>query len=185
MSRESLLSLLLAATIIAPVPGFAQDQESRPIDPGAAIAMGNSPTAQSLDNCDPGKRRALVLSGGGLKGAFQAGAIYHLIVHRRCDFSEIAGVSVGSLNAVILAQAPRDENSGASLKNMADRAEKLVDVWLRIRSSREILKPRWPGWMWALAMRYGLFGTESINTFDPLMHLIQTNVDMDALERGR
>jgi hypothetical protein len=34
-------------------------------------------------------------------------------------------------------------------------------------------------------MRYGLFGTESINTFDPLMHLIQTNVDMDALGQGR
>jgi hypothetical protein len=34
-------------------------------------------------------------------------------------------------------------------------------------------------------MRYGLFGTESINTFDPLMHLIQSNVDMDALDQGR
>ncbi|HEY4758315.1 MAG TPA: patatin-like phospholipase family protein, partial [Chthoniobacterales bacterium] len=74
-------------------------------------------------------KRALVLSGGGLKGAFQAGAIYHLIVHRSCDFSEIAGVSVGSLNAVILAQAQRDENPEVSLKNMAARAEKLVEVW--------------------------------------------------------
>jgi Patatin-like phospholipase len=115
----------------------------------------------------------------------RAGATYHFIVHRRCDFHEIAGVSVGSLNAVILAQAQRDESREASLKNMAERAEKLVDIWQNIRSSREILKPRWPGWMWALAMRYGLFGTESVNTFDPLMHLIQTNVDMDALGRGR
>src|SRR6266576_842319 len=165
--------------------GFAQDRESRPIDPATAFAMGNSPTAQNLEYCDPGKKSALVLSGGGLKGAFQAGATYHFIVHRHCDFREIAGVSVGSLNAVILAQAQRDENREASLKNMAERAEKLVDVWQNIRSSRQILKPRWPGWMWALAMRYGLFGTESINTFDPLMYLIQTNVDMDALGRGR
>ena len=29
------------------------------------------------------------------------------------------------------------------------------------------------------------YSTESINTFDPLMHLIQSNVDMDALDRGR
>src|SRR6266576_829410 len=165
--------------------GFAQDRESRPIDPATAFAMGNSPTAQNLEYCDPGKKSALVLSGGGLKGAFQAGATYHLIVHRSCDFSEIAGVSVGSLNAVILAQAQRDENPGASLKNMAGQAEKLVEVWQNIRSSKQILKPRWPGWTWALAFRYGLFGTESMNTFDPLMHLIQTNVDMDALDRGR
>jgi predicted acylesterase/phospholipase RssA len=185
MSRASLLSFLSAAIIaIATVPGRAQDLESRPIDPGAAFAMGNSSTVQTLDRCDPGKKRALVLSGGGLKGAFQAGVTYHLIVHRSCDFSEIAGVSVGSLNAVILAQAQRDENPETSLKNMAGRAEKLVDVWQNIRSSKQILKPRWPGWTWALAARYGLFGTESMNTFDPLMHLIQTNVDMDALDRG-
>jgi predicted acylesterase/phospholipase RssA len=185
MLRGSLLSFLLAATVAAAVPGLAQDPEFRAIGSGADFALKNSLDAQSLDYCDLGKRRALVLSGGGLKGAFRAGAIYHLIVHRHCDFIEIAGVSVGSLNAVILAQAKRDENAEASLKSMAGQAEKLVDVWQKIRSSREILKPRWPGWMWALAMRYGLFGTESINTFDPLMHLIQTNVEMDALDRGR
>jgi predicted acylesterase/phospholipase RssA len=177
--------LLLLVFAVGNVRVFSQDRESRPIDPGAAFAMGNSYAAQSLDYCDPGKKRALVLSGGGLKGAFQAGATYHFIVHRHCDFREIAGVSVGSLNAVILAQAKRDENPEASLKNMSERAEKLVDLWQKIRSSRQILKPRWPGWTWALAMRYGLFGTESINTFDPLMHLIQTNVDMGALDRGR
>jgi len=181
---RSLLSLL-AAVAFAAVSGFAQDRESRPIDPSAAFAMGNSPTAQSSDYCDPAKKRALVLSGGGLKGAFQAGAIYHFIVHRHCDFREIAGVSVGSLNAVILAQAQRDEDPEVSLKNLAERAERLVDVWQKIRSPKQILKPRWPGWMWAVAMRYGLFGIESINNFDPLMHLIQTNVDMDALSRGR
>jgi hypothetical protein len=175
--------LLLLVFAAGNLRGFAQDRESRPIDPGAAFARGNSSTAQSLDYCDPGKQRALVLSGGGLKGAFQAGAIYHFIVHRHCDFREIAGVSVGSLNAVILAQAQRDENPEASLKNMTERAEKMVNVWQNIRSSRQIFKPRWPGWKWALAIRYGLFGTESLNTFDPLMHLIQTNVDLYALGR--
>jgi hypothetical protein len=61
----------------------------------------------------------------------------------------------------------------------------MVDVWHNIRSSKQILKPRWPGWKWVLSVRYSLFGTESINTFDPLMHLIQSNVDMDALDQGR
>jgi predicted acylesterase/phospholipase RssA len=152
-----------------------------------SVAMGNvAAAAESVDYCDPGMKRALVMSGGGLKGAFQAGAVYHLIVHRHCDFQEFAGVSVGSLNAVILAQAARDENPDASLKNLTERAEKLVKVWQDIRSRKQILKPRWPGWMWVLAVRYGLFGVESMNTFDPLMKLIQDNVDVDALaERGR
>ena len=188
MSRPIILrgSLsLLAAIAIAAGPGFAQDHESPPIYFDAASEIRNSQATQDLYYCDPEKKRALVLSGGGLKGAFQAGAIYHFIVHRRCDFREIAGVSVGSLNAVILAQAARDEDPVASLKNMAERAEELVDVWHNIRSSKQIFKPRWPGWTWALAVRYGLFGTESLNTFDPLMHLIQSNVNMDALERGR
>src|SRR3954453_24102874 len=136
--RGSLLSLLAAAALVA-VSGFAQDPQSRPIDPDAAFAIGNSPTAQGSDYCDPAKQRALILSGGGLKGAFQAGAVYHFIVHRHCDFREIAGVSVGSLNAVVLAQAPRDENPEASLKNMSVRAEKLVDLLRNIHSSKQIL----------------------------------------------
>jgi len=177
---------LLAAIAVACVPALAQDPKPQGSDSGTAYAARNSPTAQSVGYCDPGKERALVLSGGGLKGAFQAGAVYHLIVHRRCDFREFAGVSVGSLNSVILAQAQRDENSEASLKNLTEQAEKLVKVWQDIRSPKQILKPRWPGWAWALAVRYGMFGAESLNTFDPLMHLIQTNVDVDALaERGR
>jgi predicted acylesterase/phospholipase RssA len=157
-------------------------------EPGASSAAhGNvAAAAESAGYCDPEMKRALVLSGGGLKGAFQAGAVYHLIVHRHCDFREFAGVSVGSLNAVILAQAPRDKNPEASLNNLTDRAEKLVKVWHDIRSRKQILKPRWPGWVWALSLRYGLFGVESMNTFDPLMKLIEANVDVDALaERGR
>jgi predicted acylesterase/phospholipase RssA len=152
-----------------------------------STAQGNvAAAAQDVTSCDPRMKRALVLSGGGLKGAFQAGAVYHLIVHRSCDFQEFAGVSVGSLNAVILAQAQREENPEASLKNLSERAEKLVKVWQSIHSPKQILKPRWPGWAWALFLRYGLFGTESMNTFDPLMKLIQANVDVDALaERGR
>jgi predicted acylesterase/phospholipase RssA len=151
----------------------------------ALVLCQTSPDTRA-DYCDPALKRALVLSGGGLKGAFQAGAIYHLIVDRRCDFREFTGVSVGSLNSVVLAQAARDDNPEVSLTNLAERAEKLVKIWQDIRSRKQILKPRWPGWMWAVAVRYGFFGAESINTFDPLMKLIEDNVDVDTLaERGR
>jgi hypothetical protein len=62
--------LLLSVLAVGSVSARAQDRESRPIDSGTAVAGGNSPTAQTIDSCDPEKKRALVLSGGGLKGAF-------------------------------------------------------------------------------------------------------------------
>lgn len=151
------------------------------------LVSSQSLGAQRADSCDPAQKRALVLSGGGLKGAFQAGAVYHLVVHRHCDFHDFAGVSVGSLNSVILAQARRDaDSSEASWENLAQRVEVLVDIWQGIRSPKQILKPRWPGWKWALFLRFGFFGMENLNSFDPLMKLIQANVDVDALaEQGR
>src|SRR5205807_2304153 len=103
---------------------------SRPEPGKPSVVKGDAAAAaESVDSCDAGMKRALVLSGGGLKGAFQAGAVYHLIVDRHCDFREFAGVSVGSLNVVILAQAARDENPDVSLKNLTERAEKLVKIW--------------------------------------------------------
>jgi predicted acylesterase/phospholipase RssA len=68
------------------------------------LASGGAATAQTP--CQAGVPRALVLSGGGSKGAFEAGAMYHLIVHRGCDFVDIAGVSVGGLNASYVGAAP-------------------------------------------------------------------------------
>ena len=190
--------LLVVGFLLCLWPGFLSGQTDSPATQAVAVRSVETPpvasitsqgnvaaAAESVNYCDPGMKRALVLSGG-LKGAFQAGAVYHLIVHRHCDFQEFAGVSVGSLNAVILAQAPRDENPATSLNNMTERAEKLVKVWQGIQSPKQIFKPVWPGWQWAIAARYGLFGTQSMNSFDPLMKLIQTNVDVDALaERGR
>jgi len=88
--------------------------------------------AQSMD-CGPGDSRALVLSGGGAKGAFEAGAIYHLVVHRHCDFKEISGVSVGALNASFLAQAASSNDPERSLNNLVDQAEALAKVWESIK----------------------------------------------------
>jgi NTE family protein len=48
------------------------------------------------------EKRALVLSGGSIKGAFQAGAIGHLL-NRGFTPDLLCGISVGSLNAAFLA----------------------------------------------------------------------------------
>ncbi len=67
------------------------------------------------------KKLALVLSGGGFKGAFQVGALqcikdhWHLLNPNRdkLEFDIVAGVSVGSLNGLLVAQ-----NNFSALKNL-------------------------------------------------------------------
>ena len=60
---------------------------------------------------------ALVLSGGGFKGAFQLGALHHLRTHWKeitgndgpMHFDIVAGVSVGALNGALVAQKRMDD----------------------------------------------------------------------------
>jgi predicted acylesterase/phospholipase RssA len=142
------------------------------------LATGTSVLAQ--DPCAEFHRRALVMGGGGSKGAFEAGAAYHLIVHRGCDFREVSGNSVGALNGAILAQAKRSADPDASLENLRTRAEALIGMWTSIRSSKDIVRNR-P----LAALRLGLFGTESLKNFSPLRNLITRNVDLERLDDGR
>ena len=53
--------------------------------------------------------RALVLSGGGAKGAYEAGLISTLIHEYHEDFDIICGTSIGAINAAFLAQEKVDE----------------------------------------------------------------------------
>ena len=58
---------------------------------------------------------ALYLAGGGARGAYQAGvlkAISHILQKKTLPFSMISGVSVGSINAAILAQHADDFPEG-------------------------------------------------------------------------
>ena len=51
--------------------------------------------------------RALVLSGGGVKGAFQVGALMHSMGDLGRDYDIVCGVSVGALNAAGLCNVKR------------------------------------------------------------------------------
>lgn len=135
--------------------------------------------AQALD-CAANQNRALVLSGGGARGAFQAGAVYHLVVHRHCDFKEISGVSVGALNGSFLAQAASSADPAQSLSNLAEQAEALVAVWTSIRGPQDVFKARHLG-----MLRFGLFKLEYLNDFAPLRNLISDKVSPARLLTGR
>lgn len=52
--------------------------------------------------------RALVLSGGGVKGAFQAGVVHRLSEAGEGDWDLVCGVSAGALNALLVAQGFED-----------------------------------------------------------------------------
>ncbi len=146
----------------------------------ASISLLLLCSAQAEDPCAGEQRRALVLSGGGPKGAFQSGAIYHLVVHRKCDFHEFSGVSVGALNAAFLAQAAEANDATGSHAQLVEQSEALVSLWESIKGPKDVLKGRPLG-----TLRFGLFGSESLNDFQPLRHLLETNVSLDKLERGR
>lgn len=51
--------------------------------------------------------KALVLSGGGAKGAFQVGVLHSLVQREALAYDIITGVSVGALNGSFLAQYPK------------------------------------------------------------------------------
>lgn len=53
--------------------------------------------------------KALVLSGGGSKGAFEVGVLRYLHDHEKIEYDIFAGVSVGALNACYLATGSMEE----------------------------------------------------------------------------
>lgn len=68
-------------------------------------------------------KKGLYLAGGGARGAYQAGvlkAIYHILQVKKLPFEMISGVSVGSINAAILAENAHDFPTGV---------EKLEVMW--------------------------------------------------------
>ncbi len=69
-------------------------------------------------------KTALVLSGGGAKGAFQAGALEVLAEHG-VAYQSIAGVSVGALNGVMVS---------------AQRLPRLMEIWKTIREDEVYTK---------------------------------------------
>lgn len=75
-------------------------------------------------------KKAIYLAGGGARGAYQAGvlkAINTILGVKKCPFEVISGVSVGSINAAILAENSNDFPAAV---------EKLEILWQEISSSK-------------------------------------------------
>ncbi len=93
------------------------------------VAETASRTSSSSARGDKPKR-AIVLSGGGARGAYEAGVLRFILddLPRRTgvqpDFEIVCGTSVGAIHACFLA-ATADETEG--------RGDRLVDIWHRMK----------------------------------------------------
>lgn len=144
---------------------------------GLAGALSSAVPLRADAPCsDPGAARALVLSGGGSKGAFEAGAMYHLIVHRGCDFGDIAGVSVGGLNGSFVGQA---QMGPESLVNLQRYTKRLVDLWRDVKGPEDFLLKRFLG-----PVRMAVFGIESLYDFGPARNWIRAKIDPDLIQQS-
>lgn len=107
-------------------------------------------------------KTALTLSGGGAKGAFEAGAIQYLR-EKGFTFDCVAGVSVGSLNGALVAQ---------------DKFDELYQVWKTVTQDQVYLKPSWLKIVWNNV--FG--GKKSLYDLTPLTKLIAQHVKLSDMK---
>lgn len=106
--------------------------------------------------------RALVLGGGGAKGAWQAGAISHLF--KKYDYDIITGVSVGAINGAYLAQFPVTESAAA--------VEGLTELWHQM-TPKAVLRKWYGGVLWLLPALW----KPSVYNSAPLHKMLRTHLD--------
>jgi len=108
------------------------------------------------------KKVALVLSGGGAKGAFQCGAEKYAREVKGYHWDIIAGVSVGALNGVMLAMG---------------KYQRLFEVWNSI-SNNQVYTGGFNLWS---AVKL-LFGAKSFFGNEPLQRLLKQELELDKIQ---
>ena len=105
-------------------------------------------------------RLAIVLSGGGAKGAFQVGVLDELINKKGVRPSIVVGTSTGAIQALGVAQ-----------RDVAG----LLDVWLGIRGNSDIYRER------SGPLLSALFGEKAVYDAAPLRKLLKAFSNADRL----
>ena len=107
------------------------------------------------------KKTALVLSGGGAKGAFQCGAEKYAREVKGYHWDIIAGVSVGALNGAMLAM---------------EKYQRLYEVWNTISSDQV-----YTGGFNLISIVKLLFGAKSFYGNEPLRRLLLEEWEPDKV----
>lgn len=110
--------------------------------------------------------RALVLSGGGSKGAYQVGALKYILGELGVIYDAFCGVSVGAINVAFLAMFKTgEEQQSVSL---------LVDLWSKLDNSK-IYKRWWPFGRWHAIWKKSFYDSS------PLHNLLKGNLSLDKI----
>lgn len=112
--------------------------------------------------------RALVLSGGGRKGAYQVGALKYLLGDMGIRYDILSGISVGSLNCGFLSMFPCGKEKEA--------LEELLSIWTGIKGTKDIHVPWYRGALWVLPVLW----KSSLRNSAPLERLVRSRLDVAA-----
>lgn len=113
--------------------------------------------------------RALVLSGGGVKGAYQIGVLKHLILDLGRQYDIVCGVSVGALNCSFLSMFSKEEEKLAF--------EKLLEFWLTVDNSKV-----WKRWF-PFGKLHAIW-LKSLFNSQPLIDTIHAKLNMEPIRKS-
>lgn len=112
--------------------------------------------------------RALVLSGGGSKGAFQVGVLKRWMGDWGLDYEVMCGVSVGALNIAGLVHTPYGQPQQAIAW--------LEDFWLSKVTGTDAVYKRW----WPFGRLHSLW-KRSVYDSTPLIKLVRDHIDLSRV----
>lgn len=124
-------------------------------------------------------KTALILSGGGARGAYQVGVLKGLaeiLKKERIEnpFQILSGVSAGAINSAKLA---------SDIENFDVAVEKLIHLWLQM-TSEHVFKT---DFLSLNKFSLGLFGDKKLNAIldtSPLRQLIEKNCDFSKIQKN-
>lgn len=113
--------------------------------------------------------RALVLSGGGSKGAYQCGALQYILGELEVRYDALCGVSVGAINVAFLAMYKHGEEkwSAGVLKNM----------WSGLDNSK-IYKRHFPFGRWHAIWKKSFYDSSPLNS------LLKNGIDLELIRQN-
>lgn len=114
-------------------------------------------------------KRALVLSGGGVKGAYQVGVLTRWMVEQGLDYDILCGISVGALNCGFISQYPIGEGAAAVMA--------LRDQWARVNNER-IRKS------WAVFGKLASLWKPSVFNSQPLVDWVMSGISAEATRKS-
>lgn len=109
--------------------------------------------------------RALVLSGGGSRGAYQVGVLRKWMLEEGREYDILVGTSVGAINVAGLSQV--------KLGDPEEAYRRLAGIWDRVNNSK--IRKWW--WFWYLASIW----RPSLYNSEPLRKWIQEELDQPAI----